>query len=65
MNNFMNGKLYTTFASGTCYFFETDRVCRSGGDARLHSLSKKGYATIDAHLLEMMKTVQIAKPTLR
>jgi hypothetical protein len=56
----ISGKLYETYAGGTCYLFETDfEVSAAGlGDGR-RQLTPEEKRDIDTHLLNIMQTVRI------
>lgn len=62
MSQWIEGKLYATYAGGTCYLFETDLAAAQDGVLdHIPALTKAQYQSIHEHLLEIMKTVRIAR----
>lgn len=62
MSQWIEGKLYATYAGGTCYLFETDLAAAQDGVLdHIPALTKAQYQSIHEHLLDMMKTVRIAR----
>lgn len=62
MGKWISGKFYATYAGHTCYLFETDTAAVQDGLMEgVTSLTQAQYKAIDKHLLEIMKTVRIAR----
>jgi hypothetical protein len=62
MSQWIEGKLYATYAGGTCYLFETDLAAAHDGVLdHIPALTQAQYRSIHEHLLEIMKTVRIAR----
>ena len=60
MSQSISGKLYVTYAQSTCYLFETDVAVASPGVLdNIPALTKAQFDSIEAYLLEMMKSVRI------
>jgi len=57
MSQFISGTLYAMYASHTCYLFETDVAGSLEEDIQRLTPSQSRY--IDAHLLDIMKSVRI------
>lgn len=59
MSQWIYGNLYTTYAHGTCYWFETGIAGASGVEEDINAMTKGQTRRIEVHLLEIMKTVRI------
>lgn len=60
MSQFIQGKLYVTYAGKTCYRFETDVAAADADAAGVKALTPAEYRAINEHLLEIMKSVRIS-----
>jgi hypothetical protein len=61
MSHSISGILYAAYMSPTCYLFETDRAVVSPGVVDgIQALTSTQLDSIHDHLLQIMKTVQIA-----
>jgi hypothetical protein len=60
MSQSIVGELYATYGGGICYLFETDRAVASMGVLNdIQALTPAQLRSIDAHLLDIMKSVRI------
>ncbi len=60
MSQSIAGELYATYGEHTCYLFETDRAVASPGALdNIQALTPAQLSSIDAHLLDIMKSVRI------
>jgi hypothetical protein len=60
MSQSISGSLYATYADHTCYLFETGVALASVGALEdISALTTAQSRFIDAHLLNIMKSVQI------
>lgn len=62
MSQWIRGKLYATYAGDSCYLFETDVAAAQDGVLdHIPALTQAQYKSIDEHLVDIMKTVRIAR----
>ncbi len=61
MSQGIEGKLYATYKSHTCYMFETD-IASAYAVEDVKDLNPTETRAIEGHLLEIMNSVRIVPP---